>query len=376
MVVEPESYFDDFVAAGASGLTIHAEVSPHLQRQLARIRELGCAAGVALNPSTSLTAVEDVLAELDLLLVMSVNPGFGGQQFIPHSVGQDRRARGGCSTRRGSRAALEVDGGINRETIGECWRAGADTFVAGNAMFGADDPRGEIGALRAQCARAGLTAWSRPMTARQQWGIVARRRLRARRRARRGDALPRRRALSRLGRLDGAADRGRHARCGQAGAARSPTTRARSCCSTCGRRGASRAASRCRASRSCTASSDRRGSSYVARERGRPGRRGCAFASSRRSSGSPSRSCTTRSSMTTTQLPDDRLSGDVRHRREGTIRKKVIGAADWSSEANRALIRELLGGVNAVRPESGRSATAAAGSSCRSVTAAMLTRPT
>ena len=150
MVVEPERYFDDFVAAGASGLTIHAEVAPHLQRQLTRIRELGAVAGVALNPSTPLTAVEDVLDDLDLLLVLSVNPGFGGQRFIGHSVERIRRARRMLDTA-GSRAALEVDGGINRETIVECWRAGADAFVAGNAVFGARDPRAEIRALRDQC---------------------------------------------------------------------------------------------------------------------------------------------------------------------------------------------------------------------------------
>ena len=151
MVVEPERYFEDFIEAGATGLTIHAEVSPHLQRQLSRIRELGAAAGVALNPSTSLTAVENVLDDMDLLLVMTVNPGFGGQGFIPHSlekIGRARRLLDGA----GSRAALEVDGGINPETIYQCWRAGADAFVAGNAVFGVRDPRAEIGALRAQCA--------------------------------------------------------------------------------------------------------------------------------------------------------------------------------------------------------------------------------
>ena len=152
MVVEPERYFEEFVDAGATGLTIHAEAAPHLNRQLTRIRELGAAAGVALNPSTSLSAVENVLADLDLLLVMSVNPGFGGQHFIPHSLEKIARARrmldaAGCP------AVLEVDGGINRETIFHCWRAGADTFVAGNAVFGADDPRAEIGALRGQCAQ-------------------------------------------------------------------------------------------------------------------------------------------------------------------------------------------------------------------------------
>lgn len=151
MVVEPEKYFDDFVDAGASGLTVHAEVSPHLQRQLTRIRELGAAAGVALNPSTSLTAIENVLDDIDLLLVMTVNPGFGGQQFIPHSLEKIGRARRMLDAA-GSKAVLEVDGGISRETIHQCWRAGADTFVAGNAVFSAEDPRGEIGALRAQCA--------------------------------------------------------------------------------------------------------------------------------------------------------------------------------------------------------------------------------
>jgi ribulose-phosphate 3-epimerase len=151
MVVEPEHYFDDFASAGASGLTIHAEAAPHLDRQLARIRELGCTAGVALNPSTPLDAVEDVLDKLDLLLVMSVNPGFGGQQFIRRAIDRIARARRMLDAS-GSAAALQVDGGINRQTIVECWRAGADAFVAGNAVFAADDPALEIGMLRAQCA--------------------------------------------------------------------------------------------------------------------------------------------------------------------------------------------------------------------------------
>jgi len=151
MVMQPERYFDDFAAAGATGITIHAEVSPHLHRQLTRIRELGCRPGVALNPSTPLSAIEEVVRELDLLLIMTVNPGFGGQEFIPYSLDKIRRARLLLEEAR-SRAALEVDGGISRETIGECWRAGADTFVAGVAIFSSRDPRAEIGALREQCA--------------------------------------------------------------------------------------------------------------------------------------------------------------------------------------------------------------------------------
>jgi ribulose-phosphate 3-epimerase len=150
MVVEPERYFDDFASAGASGMTIHAEVSPHLDRQLTRIREVGCSAGVALNPSTPVSMVEDVLDKVDLLLMMSVNPGFGGQQFIRRALDRIARARRMLDAAR-SPAALEVDGGINRDTIAECWQAGADTFVAGNAVFSAADPKREIRALRDQC---------------------------------------------------------------------------------------------------------------------------------------------------------------------------------------------------------------------------------
>ena len=151
MVVEPERYFDDFAAAGATGMTIHAEVAPHLNRQLARIRELGCSAGVAINPSTPLSAVEEVLRDIDLLLVMSVNPGFGGQAFIEGSLDKVSRARRLLDAAR-SPAVLEVDGGINRDTIGDVWRAGADAFVAGHAIFSAADPRAEVAALRNRCA--------------------------------------------------------------------------------------------------------------------------------------------------------------------------------------------------------------------------------
>ena len=150
MVLEPEKYFESFAEAGASTLTIHAEVSPHLHRQLCRIKELGCLAGVSLNPSTPLEMVSEVAADLDLLLIMSVNPGFGGQTFIRHSVDKVRRARGLLDAA-GSRAALEVDGGINRDTIADVWRAGADTFVAGHAVFSAPDPKAEVTALRQLC---------------------------------------------------------------------------------------------------------------------------------------------------------------------------------------------------------------------------------
>ena len=151
MVVEPEQYFDSFAAAGAGVLTIHQEAAPHLHRQLHRIRELGCRAGVALNPSTPVESLRDVVRDLDLLLIMSVNPGFGGQRFIEASVDKIARARQLLGAV-GSSAALEVDGGIARETITRCWRAGADTFVAGNAVFSASDAAAEIRELRARCA--------------------------------------------------------------------------------------------------------------------------------------------------------------------------------------------------------------------------------
>jgi ribulose-phosphate 3-epimerase len=150
MVVEPEKYFDSFAGAGATGMTIHVEAAPHLQRQLARIRELGCLAGAAVNPGTSLDGVREVVADLDLLLVMTVNPGFGGQEYIAASTSKVERARRILDDS-GSNAALEVDGGISRDTIQSVWRAGADTFVAGNAVFTAKDPKAEIALLRKLC---------------------------------------------------------------------------------------------------------------------------------------------------------------------------------------------------------------------------------
>jgi ribulose-phosphate 3-epimerase len=151
MVIEPEKYFDEFAKAGADILTIHVEAAPHLDRQLMRIKELGCKAGIALNPATPLAAIEEIVHLLDLLLIMTVNPGYGGQKFIEYSVDKIERARF-LLDQAGSDAALEVDGGISRDTIARCWHAGADTFVAGNAIFAAANPQAEIGVLRDLCA--------------------------------------------------------------------------------------------------------------------------------------------------------------------------------------------------------------------------------
>lgn len=150
MVIEPERYFDDFKKAGADILTIHAEAAPHLDRQLTRIREMGLKAGVSINPGTPLAMVEEVAHIIDLLLIMSVNPGFGGQKFIDNAVDKIARARHLLDAA-SSDAWLEVDGGISRDTIARCYQAGADTFVAGNAIFTAPDPKAEIGILRSLC---------------------------------------------------------------------------------------------------------------------------------------------------------------------------------------------------------------------------------
>lgn len=152
MVLEPEKYFDSFAKAGADVITIHQETAPHLNRQLARIRELGCMAGVTVNPSTPVATLEDVASDVDMILIMSVNPGFGGQKFIPRTLDKIHQARTLLNHAGNAKALIEVDGGIARDTITTCWRAGADTFVAGNAIFAAKDPKAEIAALRALCS--------------------------------------------------------------------------------------------------------------------------------------------------------------------------------------------------------------------------------
>jgi ribulose-phosphate 3-epimerase len=151
MVNHPETQLEDFAKAGASVITIHVEAAAHIHRQVARIRELGCKAGVTMNPGTPLDSIREVAGDIDLLLIMSVNPGYGGQKFIPTSLDKIARARAMLDAAHSS-AALEVDGGVSRETITSCWKAGADTFVAGNAVFSAKDPAAEIRALRALCS--------------------------------------------------------------------------------------------------------------------------------------------------------------------------------------------------------------------------------
>jgi ribulose-phosphate 3-epimerase len=151
MVERPERYLGEFADAGASVFTFHPEATVHVQRHLATARQLGMLPGLALNPSTPVALLEEIVDDVDLVLVMSVNPGYGGQSYIPQSSDKIRRTRA-LLDRRNSRAALEVDGGITTATIADAWGAGADTFVAGTAVFGVADPAQAVRDLKRQCA--------------------------------------------------------------------------------------------------------------------------------------------------------------------------------------------------------------------------------
>ena len=135
MIAEPDRYLADFARAGADGLTVHVETCPHLHRTVQAIRELGVRPGVTLNPATPLVALEEILPYVDLVLVMSVNPGFGGQSYIPTSTDKIRRLRAMLDAI-GSTAELEVDGGIKPDNAAEIVAAGATVLVAGSAVFG------------------------------------------------------------------------------------------------------------------------------------------------------------------------------------------------------------------------------------------------
>jgi ribulose-phosphate 3-epimerase len=147
MIQQPERYIGPFVKSGATTIGVHAEVCPHLHRTVAQIREAGARASVTINPGTPANAVEAVLGDVDQILVMTVNPGFGGQQFIAGTLPKVETLRGWIRDR-GLAVALEVDGGITEDTIASAARAGANAFVAGTAIFGAPHYREAIAALR------------------------------------------------------------------------------------------------------------------------------------------------------------------------------------------------------------------------------------
>ncbi len=148
MIVEPERYVDDFRKAGCDSITFHHEATLHTQRLLAHIRSLGAKAGIALNPATPVGVLEDVIEDADLILIMSVNPGFGGQAYIPNSLKKVREARK-LIDERNPACLLEIDGGIGRKNIAEVVAAGVDVVVMGSSVYGAADPVAELRALRA-----------------------------------------------------------------------------------------------------------------------------------------------------------------------------------------------------------------------------------
>ncbi|NPB09304.1 MAG: ribulose-phosphate 3-epimerase [Thermodesulfobacteria bacterium] len=153
MIEEPDRYLEAFARAGADWISVHVEACPHLHRTVARIKELGKRAGVALNPATPLETLDYILEEVDFVLVMSVNPGFGGQSFITSSLRKIRTLKE-ILRDRGLEIPVEVDGGINLETVGEAVRAGADILVAGSAVFGTKDYVETIKSFRQQIIEA------------------------------------------------------------------------------------------------------------------------------------------------------------------------------------------------------------------------------
>ena len=148
MIVEPERHIEAFARAGAALISVHVEVSPHLDRTLTAIRELGVQAGAVLNPSTPAETLAPVAELLDFVLVMSVNPGFSGQRFIPRSPAKIQAVRA-VLEQAGSRASIAVDGGIQPDNAAQVVRAGADVLVAASAIFGTDDPAAATRRLRA-----------------------------------------------------------------------------------------------------------------------------------------------------------------------------------------------------------------------------------
>jgi ribulose-phosphate 3-epimerase len=147
MIAQPERYIEDFAAAGAQMITVQVEACTHLHRTLQQIRQAGCQAAAALNPATPPDAIEYVLEDLDMVLIMSVNPGFGGQSFIPAALPKIRRVREMIEAS-GVPVKIEVDGGLNADTVAAVAQAGCDVYVAGTAVFGEKDYQQAIGTLR------------------------------------------------------------------------------------------------------------------------------------------------------------------------------------------------------------------------------------
>ncbi|MEO7992190.1 MAG: ribulose-phosphate 3-epimerase [Chryseolinea sp.] len=147
MIVHPENYVEAFQKAGAEYISVHVEACPHLHRNIQQIKALGCKAGVAINPHTSISELENVIADIDLVCVMSVNPGFGAQKFIEHTYKKVRRLKE-MILDSGSKAKIEIDGGVNMQNAKQLLDAGADVLVAGNFVFSASNPAEVIKQLK------------------------------------------------------------------------------------------------------------------------------------------------------------------------------------------------------------------------------------
>lgn len=152
MMTNPDDFISLFAESGANSLTVHVETCPHLHRTVQEIKKRGMSAGISLNPATSLALLDETLAEVDMILIMTVNPGFGGQAFIPASLSKIRRLREQLTARALSRVEIEVDGGISAANIRQVADAGATVFVAGSAVFDAPDPAEMIRKMKAACA--------------------------------------------------------------------------------------------------------------------------------------------------------------------------------------------------------------------------------
>jgi len=160
MITDADSYIEDFAKAGADWITVHVEACPHLNRTVSRIRELGIKAGVVLNPATPLGSLDEILRDVDLVMLMSVNPGFGGQSFIKSSINKIKTLRK-MIDERGLEVGIEVDGGVSPMTIGDVAGAGANIFVAGSAVFGQQDYAEVIREMKSICQSAPQT-WKEP----------------------------------------------------------------------------------------------------------------------------------------------------------------------------------------------------------------------
>ena len=147
MIVEPEKYAEQFKNAGADNLSVHIEACPHLHRNIQQIKALGMKAGVAINPHTSVSELNDVLHEIDLVCMMGVNPGFGGQKFIPHTIEKIKQLRKMIDEKK-LNVKIEIDGGVTIDNASEIVKAGADVLVAGNAVFKSADPKATIAQLK------------------------------------------------------------------------------------------------------------------------------------------------------------------------------------------------------------------------------------